>query len=69
MSFKLIAPAEIEVVPVDLDLVVVVEEVVVLLDLVTVADLVPVTVATVEIVLDAINNCFFYFNLKSIVMP
>jgi hypothetical protein len=66
MSFKLIAPAEIEVVPVDLDLVVVV---VVVLDLVTVADLVPVTVATVEIVLDAINNCFFYFNLKRIVMP
>jgi hypothetical protein len=65
MSFKLIAPAEIEVVPVDLDLVVVV----VVLDLVTVADLVPVTVATVEIVLDAINNCFFYFNLKRIVMP
>jgi hypothetical protein len=48
---------------------VVVVEVVVLLDLVTVADLVPVTVATVEIVLDAINNCFFYFNLKRIVMP
>ncbi len=50
----------------DLDLVVVV---VVVLDLVTVADLVPVTVATVAIVLDAINNCFVYFNLQSIVMP